>query len=82
MFVSDKMKTINRTVSPDVSNHIYLDFGDGLMGGIECNQKKKTNKIFMCICVHIASYTDAILFVVRVRSEIQENYEGISALQL
>lgn len=45
-------------------------------------KKKKTTKIFMCICVHIASYTDSIFFVVRVRSEMQKNYEGISALPL
>lgn len=73
MFVSDNMSTINRVISPNVSNPHYLDFGDGLIGGIEYNKRKKTNKIFMCICVHIISCTDSILFVVGVGSEIQEN---------
>lgn len=43
IFVSDRMKTIKRTFSPNMLNHIYLDFGDGLMGGIKYNRKKLTN---------------------------------------
>lgn len=57
MFVSDKMKTINRTVSPDVSNHIYLDFGDGLMGGIKCNKRKKKLTKFSCVFVFTSPHT-------------------------
>lgn len=43
--------------------------------------KKKINKSFMWIYVHVAFCIDAILFVIGVRSEIQENNKGVSALQ-
>lgn len=73
------MKTTKRTFSPNVLNHIYLDFGVGSMDDIE--YKKKNNKSLMWIYVHVALCTDAILFVIGVRSEIWENNKGISALQ-
>lgn len=73
------MKAIKRTFSPNIFNHVYLDFGVGSMDDIE--YKKKINKSFMWIYVHVAFCIDAILFVIGVRSEIQENNKGVSALQ-
>lgn len=45
-------------------------------------RESKMNKSFMWICVHITLCTDSILFVVGGRSEIQESWEGTSALQI
>lgn len=42
--------------------------------------KKKFNKSFMWIDVQVALCIDAILFVIKVKSEIKENKKGISAL--
>lgn len=66
--------------SQNVSDHISLDFGDGLVSDIEY-KSRKANKSFTCICVQIASCTDFILFVVGVRSGIQETYKDIRELQ-
>lgn len=63
-----------------MSDHISLDFDDGLLSDIEY-KRRKANKSFICICVQIASCNDFILFVVGVRGGIQETYKDISELQ-
>lgn len=73
------MKTIKRIFPPNVSSHIHLDFGDGLMRGLEYNKKKKKKSLTKFSCVFV--YTDSILFVVGARSEIWETSKGVGAQQ-
>lgn len=83
IYICFKLNENHQVTFPKIpKNHIYLDFGDGLMDGTENNKKTKMTKSFVWICVHIVLWTDSILFVVGVRSEIQAYYESISALEI